>query len=400
MQLADWSAALDVLVRLGEDAAVPVVLDEFSYLVAAHPPLPSLLQAALSPARRRQERTRFVVCGFAVSLMSGLLTAQAPLRGRAGLELVVHAFDYRTAARFWRLDHDPVLAFQVFAVVGGTPAYAREFVGGDAPSDADDFERWLTDRVLDPASPLFREGRVLLAEDPELAAVRDRSVYYSVLAAVANGHRTAGRIAAYVQRRSDQLAHPLAVLTDAGFLHRDEDPLRRGRPQYRVAEPIVRFHHAVMRSRWAALQRRAVDWPRLRPTLRAQVVGPAFEELCRTWVERFASAETVGGTVEVVGHTVLHDPSAEPQEVDVVVVGTTDDGIRGVLAVGEARSGERMTAGHIDRLRRVRARLGDRAVPGCRLLCFSGAGFGPGLADRPPPPDVVLVDFECLYRGD
>lgn len=284
---------------------MPVVLDEFSYLVTASPSLPSLLQAALSPARRRSTPTRLVVCGSAMSLMGSLLTANAPLRGRAGLELVVHAFDYRTAAAFWGLEDQPAVAFSVFAVLGGTPAYAREFVREDVPADSSDVERWLAERVLDPASPLFREGRTLLAEDPELATVRDRGLYHSVLAAVAGGNRTTSHIASYVRRSSDQLAHPLAVLVEGGFLDRADDPLRRGRPQYRVAEPIVRFHHAVMRPRWAALQRRAIDWPRIYPTLRSQVLGPASEELARTWTERFAAAATMGGDVELVGHTAI-----------------------------------------------------------------------------------------------
>lgn len=400
LELADWSTALDALLGLADQTAVPVVLDEFSYLVTASPSLPSLLQAALSPARRRTRPTRLVVCGSAVSMMGSLLTADAPLRGRAGMELVVHPFDYRAAAAFWGLQEQPELAFWVFAVVGGTPAYAREFVRDDVPADEWDFERWLTDRVLDGSSPLFREGRVLLAEDPQLATVRDRGLYYSVLAAVAGGNRTTGRIASYVQRTSDQLAHPLWVLVEAGFLDRDEDPLRRGRPRYRVAEPIVRFHHAVMRPRWAALQRRVIDWPRVRATLRAQVIGPAFEEVCRTWAERFAAAETLGGEVERVGHTVVADPRGRTSyEVDVVVVGTAADGTRGVLAVGEAKAGEIIRREHLDRLRRVRAHLGDRAVPGCRLLCFSGAGFASGLLGEEPPPDVVLVDLERLYRG-
>lgn len=400
MDLADWPSAVEVLLDLANERALPVVLDEFSYLVASSPSLPSVLQAALSPARHRTRPTRLIVCGSAVSLMSGLLTAAAPLRGRAGLEMVVHAFDYRTAAAFWGLDDQVTLAFRVFAVLGGTPAYAREFVRDDRPADDSDFERWLADRVLDPASPLFREGATLLAEDPELAIVRDRSLYYSILAAVAGGHRTTGRIASFVRRSSDQLAHPLAVLVEAGFLERAEDPLRRGRPQYRVAEPIVRFHHAVMRPRWAALQRRAVDWPRVRATFAAQVLGPAFEEVCRSWTERFAAAETLGGEVELVGHTVLTDPGARTShEVDVLAVGTADDGTRGVLAVGEAKVGEVVTHRHLDRLRRVRARLGDRAVDGCRLLCFGGAGFSADLLTGDLPADVVLVDLERLYRG-
>lgn len=400
LQLPDWSAAIDALLDLPAERAMPVVLDEFSYLVSATPALPSLVQAALSPARRRRRPARLILCGSALTVMGSMLTADAPLRGRAGLELVVHPFDYRTAGAFWGLDQLPSLAFRVFAVLGGTPAYGREFVRDDAPRGERDFERWLADRVLDPASPLFREGRVLLAEDPELASVRDRGLYHSVLAAVANGHRTTGRIASYVQRSSDQVAHPLAVLTESGFLHRAEDPIRRGRPEYRVAEPIVRFHHAVMRPRWAALQRRSLDWPRIRATLGAQVLGPAFEEVCRSWTERFAVSETVGGEVEAVGHTVVPDATGRTaHEIDVVAVGTTPEGRRGVLSIGEAKVGEVMTTSHVERLRRVRMLLGDRAVPGCRLLCYSGAGFAPDLlAD--PPPDVVLVDFERLYRGD
>lgn len=399
LDLPDWPAALDALLNLASDRPLPVVLDEFSYLVAANPTLPSQLQAALSPARRRRAQTRLIVCGSAISLMGRLLHAGAPLRGRAGLELVVDSFDYRTAAAFWGLADQPQVAFRVFAVLGGTPAYGREFVRGDAPANSADLERWLTDRVLDPASPLFREGRILLAEDPDLATVRDRGLYYSVLAAVAAGYRTTGRIASYVQRSSDQLAHPLAVLVDAGFLERADDLLRIGRPQYRVAEPIVRFHHAVMRPRWAALTRRAIDWERINPTLGAQVLGPAFEGIAREWAARFASPETLGGEVEAVGHAVVNDASGKTaHELDVVVSGTDCEGRRGVLAIGETKVGETIGPAHLDRMRRIRDLLGSRAVPGCRLLAFGAAGFTPDLRSV-DDPTVVLVDLDRLYGG-
>ena len=95
----------------------------------------------------------------------------------------------------------------------------------------------------------------------------------------------------------------------------------------------------------------------------------------------------------------MADPGGRTaHEVDVVAVGTDGDGRRGVLALGEAQAGEVFTHGHLDRLRRVRARLGDRALPGCRLLCFGGAGFAPGLLGEDLPTEVVLVDLERLYR--
>ena len=85
------------------------------------------------------------------------------------------------------------------SVVGGTPAYRREFVAFDAPDGRGDFDAWLLRTVLNPQSPLFREARYLLAEVTE---IRDPALYRSVLAAIAEGNRTSGAIASYVGRKS------------------------------------------------------------------------------------------------------------------------------------------------------------------------------------------------------
>jgi len=51
-----------------------------------------------------------------MSFMGGLLSGNAPLQGRASLDMTVHTLDYRLAAEFWGL-RDPRLAFLVYAVV-------------------------------------------------------------------------------------------------------------------------------------------------------------------------------------------------------------------------------------------------------------------------------------------
>ena len=61
-----------------------------------------------------------------MTFMGTLLAGNAPLRGRAGLELAAPMLDYQLAAQFWNVT-DPVLAVKVHAIVGGTPAYRREF---------------------------------------------------------------------------------------------------------------------------------------------------------------------------------------------------------------------------------------------------------------------------------
>lgn len=407
LHLEDWDAAVTALLDVGREAPVPVVIDELGYLVAGSPELPSVVARALNPRgrARRSTRTRLLVCGSAVAVMGRLLAADAPLRGRASLELVVQPLDARDAARFWDVGEDWELALHLAAVVGGTPAYRREFVRGDVPRGLGDFDDWVCRTVLDPSTPLFREGRYLLAEDPGLAALRDRSLYHATLAAIATGRTTRGAIASYLERPATDVAHPLAVLEDAGFIARREDALRRGRPTYAVTEPLVRFYHAVMRPRWGELERPGAAervWQGARQTFRAQVLGPAFEELCRTWALRHASEATLGGVAGTVGSAQLRDAGQRTvHEVDVVV--TAPEPQRRVLLLGEAKAGETMGVAHLARLERVRGIVADRGrhdAGDARLGCFGGAGFTPELrAAAAARADVELVDLERLYTG-
>src|SRR5437763_9425082 len=202
-----YGEALDELFRLGEERATAVIIDEFPYLVAATPALPSYLQRALSPLGHAKERTRTrrILCGSALTTMSQLLAGGAPLRGRAQLELIVRPFGYRAAAEFWEVSHDPELAFQLHALVGGAPAY-KDMCGGSGPSSLAVFDRWVHRRLLNPASAMFREGGLLLREEPSIA---DPTSYASVLAAISGGRYRRSEIAAALGRPSGALAHLL-----------------------------------------------------------------------------------------------------------------------------------------------------------------------------------------------
>ena len=207
--LLDWDDAVRLLFSSVAGEPRVVVIDEFPFLVKTNPSLPSIIQRELGPGGAGQRSAaRLLLCGSAMSVMGQLLAGQAPLRGRASLELLVSPFGYRDAARFWNAD-DPELAVLLHAVVGGTPAYRREFVAFDVPDGRDDFDAWVLRTVLNRQSPLFREARYLLAEETE---IRDPGLYHSVLAAIASGNQTNGGIANYVGRKSADITHPLNVL--------------------------------------------------------------------------------------------------------------------------------------------------------------------------------------------
>jgi len=395
---ADWDEALERLfVAVGEGL---IIIDEFPYLMKASPSLPSLIQRALGPrGYAQQSSARLLLSGSAMSVMGQLLAGSAPLRGRAGLELIIRPFGYRDAAKFWDIG-DPRLAVLVHSIAGGTPAYRREFVGGDSPTSLADFDAWVLRTVLNPQLPLFREARYLLAEEAE---IRDTAIYHAVLGAMASGIATCGGIASHLGRKSTDIGHPLAVLEDSQLIARETDPFRKGRSLYRITEPLIIFYEAIMRREWTRLERgdTAGAWHHSRATFLSQVAGPHFEAVCRDWA--LASRAGMFGTAPgEVAAGVVADPLRRGQiQVDVAVFAPDEPGRpRRVLSLGEAKWDKIMNPGHLERLRRARDLLAVKGydTTGARLICYSGAGFDAQLADRAAgDPLIQLVGLEELY---
>jgi hypothetical protein len=314
-------------------------------------------------------------------------------------------FDYRTAARHWGAD-DPEVALAVDAVVGGTPGY-RDLVDAPTPATFDQLGGWLAATVLNPSHALFAEADYLLREDPRLA---DRSVYHSILTAIAEGARAPTAIGAWIGRDRTALAHPLGVLRATGFVHNDEDLLWKRRPSLTLTDPIVRFTQLVVTPRLAVFEDRRWEagWRAAAPAFASGVLGPHFEHLAREWTRRFAAPDAVGGEIGELGRTVVNDPSGRAQhEIDVAALAPghrrQSPGSM-VTLLGEAKSSSSLrSVGDLTRLERIRALLVARqaAVPDATLLLFGRSGFDAELrriADH--RADVVLVDLDRLYHGN
>jgi uncharacterized protein len=394
-RFANWDEAMRYLFSIS-DRTGPVVIDEFPYLTSASPALPSILQREIDQAISTGQQTMLLLCGSALSVMGRLLAGNAPLRGRAALELGVRPFPYRLATEYWDVVDDPRLAVMLHAIVGGTPAY-RRFVSGDHPHGAADFDDWVRRAVLDPGSPLFREARYLLEEDLD---VRDSAMYHSVLSAVAQGNNTRGGIAGYVGRRAADIGHHLNVLEDSALVRREPDVFRSGRSTYRIAEPLVVFYQVVMRPLWGQLESGLADrvWQSSRTRFSAQVLGPHFEQLCREY-ELTIGADRHAELPAEVGAGVVFDPSKRRQiEVDVVVLAAAEPGRpRKVLSLGEAKWGDVLGGREVERLRRVRDLLTERGydTTDTVLTCYSGAGFAEDL-DGSGARTISVAD---LYRS-
>ena len=410
----DWIDALQQATGvLGTRGTQPQVLvvDEYPYLGQNNPDLDSAIQALMDEAaagaltERWSAPVSVILCGSAMSVMTQLLSGTSPMRGRASLDMPLAAFDYRQARGHWGIG-DLSAALAVDTVVGGAAGYKDLTVDAGIPDRLDDMPAWLAATVLNPSHVLFREDEYLLREDPR---VTDEAAYYSILQAVANGRSTPTKIAEALARTSNDISHHLRVMATAGFIVRHEDLLADRRPLYRVADPIVRFHHLINRRHRARLEdRHALEvWADSEATYRSGIVGPHFESICRLWTDRYATEVTLGGPAGTSASLQVHDRRVRQSfQLDVVALrrGTHSGGTKTVQLIGEAKA-YRLDVDALDRLDRLGDLLAGRAdialSPTPKRLLFSASGFTPALAAAAAArPDVELVDLGRLYEGD
>lgn len=339
-----------------------------------------------------------IVCGSAISVMTKILTGDKALRGRTRLELAPESFDFRQARAFWGIE-DLEVAFRVDAIVGGAPGY-RDLLD-DPPKSRSGFDRWVLKGPLNPSHALFREAEYLLSEDPSMT---DRALYRSIIASIAAGNTTKGKVGNDLQRDDKSLTYPLQQLERARFVTRRHDLLRPNRPLLRVADPVLRFHFAVIRPDADRYKERqgADAWADAAQRFSSAVIGPHFEEMARTWTRRYASKETLGGAVGRVGFVQVNDPEQKQGfELDVAVSPPGSDDR--LLAIGEAkaRTGPR-TMKDIERLEHLRGLLTSRTdAAGAKLLLFSLTGFERDVIEKANGrSDIELVDLQRMYEGD
>ena len=276
----DWSVLLD---RLSSEAnrsgwRGPVVLDEFPYLVAAAPELPSILQRWVD----REKRAGGVVLALSGSsqrmMMTHVLNADAPLYGRADeilkLEPLLPGYIRDAVAG---MSSQETLDF--YAGWGGVPRYwelAQRFAGDHVAA--------IDELVLSPLGVLHDEvDRLLRQEMPSAVPLRP------ILDAIGLGAHRSSEIAGRLQTAATSITRSLQQLQALGYVRREVpfgvNEKRSKKALYKLGDPFLRLwfrgvasHRGVLQSASKAGRRKLLRgvWPHLR--------AEAWEELCRASV--------------------------------------------------------------------------------------------------------------------
>ncbi len=166
---------VDVLVEIAEGGGRPVVvIDEFQYLVAADPSLPSRLQRAIDTNLSNTD-LMLVLSGSAVSFFEAeLLGYKAPLHGRMTANIRLRPMRFLEALGFLE-KMPPDEAVRTYSVLGGTPAYLGVAYGKEGLAE-------VLEEMLLPGSVLVEEAESLLRQE-----LREPRRYMAILRSVAEG---------------------------------------------------------------------------------------------------------------------------------------------------------------------------------------------------------------------
>lgn len=396
---AGGEAALDALAAATHAVAPTapwVAIDGVDRLLASEPELPTRLAARLSQltTSASQPALRWLLAGAAPLSLAPLWATDSPVAPWLDTVLRLAPDDHRQVLSELPDPGDLVAASRLYAIVGGIVGYRTGMVADDLPRSVADVDRWVAQRVLSPAAALHAEAAVLLAEDPSLRGV-DPVLQHGVLSAIAAGATTAAAIGKAVGRPVSNLTPVLQRLIGAGYVQRDEDPIRRQRPTYGLAHALLHFHHAVIAPHRDRLQRgEPLElWQRrLRRVFNEQVRPAAFTAMVRRWLATDAAAAALPGARDHVGMSWLGTPVLVAADAD------RDPSARQVTAVAMIRAGARLLPRDLTELLAARARLGPRGAEARLLLC--GADVSDRLealaAER---QDLEVVDLPRLMAG-
>ncbi|MGH7882188.1 MAG: ATP-binding protein, partial [Candidatus Dormibacteraceae bacterium] len=323
----DFASFFRTLFRLARTERLLVVIDEFPWLVASNPKLPSLLFSVIE--EEEDSQLRLILCGSHVSQMEEIFAERSPLGGR------FRKLRIRPLTFFQALDFLPELsaedAVTRYAVAGGMPYYLRSL------GTATQLRDLLSSLILSPRGSLYDEPRSVLSQE-----LRKPNNYFSILSALASGFDlTHAELRSHTRLGPSTLSKYLHVLEGLDMVE-PYSPVTEARQaarsrRYRIRDPFLRFWFRfvfdVQQDLDAGLDPAQYFDAHVRPHL-PELVAPVFEGICRSWArEEFKDRVTrVGGWWGRALDALRRTHQRNTEEIDLVALDR-----RSVTVLGECR---------------------------------------------------------------
>ncbi len=272
-----WKKALQyVVARAPEKQKFVLVLDEFQWIAAASPELPSIIQELWDREWKRSHKVLLILCGSYIGFMEReVLGKKSPLFGRRTGQILLQPFGFREAAAF-HPNYSLADQARVWALCGGIPYYLSLFDRRQSVSSN------IQALFLTPHAPLYREADFLIREE-----LREVERYHALLMALAGGAQAAKTLAQQTGIPHGNIAYYLNVLIELGYVTK-RYPLTSRRPsvqsvRYALMDPLLRFWFRFgfpQLSKFVTLKPPQAYDKAIKPHIESYY-GERFEALCR-----------------------------------------------------------------------------------------------------------------------
>jgi uncharacterized protein len=307
-----WEDVFQALAQAAQTERLVVVLDEFPYLVAAHPPLATILQRFWDQTLRHTQ-IMLILCGSYIGMMEEtVLGYQAPLYGRRTGQYLLEPLLFQDA-RLLFPGYIPEDQVRTYAIYGGTPAYLQTLVPGlSLPEN-------ILEGILTRGAFLYDEVRFLLQQE-----LREPRNYFAILEAIAAGKTRLNEI-----KLATGIEGATAYLETLQQLHlverivpvTESQPHKSRRGIYRLKDHYLRFWFRYVHPNRSQLEvggGKLILETAILPQLDL-FTGPVFEEVCRQFLWRSGLSGKLPFTPSHIGSW-----WSANEEIDLIVLGEND----------------------------------------------------------------------------
>lgn len=238
-----WEDIFELIEKMEEP--ITLVIDEFPYIVASDPSIPSRFQRYLDHSTTSKHQ--LVLCGSSTQMMfSSVLSEASPLFGRATLILSVQPMGYIEFCTYAGLTPTQRTSFVFYSLVGGLPKYWELLNTNTSPVAA------ATSLYFTPSAYMEGEPRRLLRDEKI-----DGVTPLSILEAIGRGANRPNEIGARTGMSPTTLSKVFQALHESAVIEREvpfgENHRNSKRALYTLRDPSLAFWFTVFsphRSRW------------------------------------------------------------------------------------------------------------------------------------------------------
>jgi len=309
---SSWEDLFVSLSQAAKSERLVVVLDEFPYLLSAHPPLASILQRVWDHALNNSQ-VMLILCGSYIGMMeTAVLGYQAPLYGRRTSQFLLEPLQFQDA-RLLFPSYSSEDQVRTYAVYGGTPAYLHTLQMQASLAEN------IRDGILTRGSFLYDEVRFVLQQE-----LREPRNYFAILEAIASGKTRLNEIkqgtgiegaTAYLDTLQQlQLVERRVPVTET-------QPHKSRRGIYRLKDHYLRFWFRYVHPNRSQLERGGAQLildNQVLPQLDL-FTSLAFEEVCKQFLWSLGLSGNLPFTPTDIGNW-----WNASEEIDLIALGETD----------------------------------------------------------------------------